>query len=150
MATEAQDHPNRLNAPKIELCSTLSLSKGLPCVAFCVAGSSLGPLHLSRTLYKSALFMQNKPNFQKSQMNVSSLITKDYSKKDDFAVRKNKPNSNPISSKAKMSAYVFVTKDYENETAFRLQKNKPKQSQFPKDQNKLKIACHKIWPHPLY
>ncbi len=195
MATEAQDHPNRLNAPKIELCSTLSLltlsfvevSKGLPCVAFCVAGSSLGPLHLSRTLYKSALFMQNKPNFQKSQMNVSiflqmdyenisnwtlgqnkpnsnpnkpnfqkakmnvsSLITKDYSKKDDFAVRKNKPNSNPISSKAKMSAYVFVTKDYENETAFRLQKNKPKQSQFPKGQNKLKIACQKIWPHPLY
>ena len=24
--------------------------------------ASLGPLHLSRTLYKSALFMQNKPN----------------------------------------------------------------------------------------
>jgi len=31
------------------------------------------------------------------QMNVSSLITKDYRKNDDFAVRKNKPNSNPIS-----------------------------------------------------
>jgi len=29
-------------------------------------------------------------------MNVNSLITKDYRKKDDFAVRKNKPNSNPI------------------------------------------------------
>jgi hypothetical protein len=26
------------------------------------------------------------------QMNVNSLITKDYRKKDDFAVRKNKPN----------------------------------------------------------
>ncbi len=33
-----------------------------------------------------------KPNLQKAQMNVSSLITKDYRKKDDFAVRKNKPN----------------------------------------------------------
>jgi len=29
-------------------------------------------------------------------MNVNSLITKDYRKKDDFAVQKNKPNSNPI------------------------------------------------------
>jgi len=63
-------------------------------------------------------------------MNVNSLITKDYRKKDDFSVRINKPNSNPISSKAQMSANVFVTKDYENETAFRLRKNKPKQTQF--------------------
>ena len=40
-------------------------------LAFC-------PLHLSRTLYKSAHFMQNKPNFHRSQMNVNSLLTKDY------------------------------------------------------------------------
>jgi len=33
-------------------------------------------------------------------MNVNSLITKDYRKKDDFAVRKNKPNSNPIKLEA--------------------------------------------------
>jgi len=92
---------------------------------------------------------QNKPNsnpikanFRKAQMNVNSLLTKDYRKNDDFAVRKNKPNSNPISVKPKMSANVFVTKDYENETALRPQKNKPKQSQFPKGQNVLKIACH--------
>jgi len=63
-------------------------------------------------------------------MNVNSLITKDDRKNDAFAVQKNKPNSNPISSKAKMNANVFVTKDYENETAFRLRKNKPNQSQF--------------------
>jgi len=89
-----------------------------------------------------------KPNLRKAQMNVNSLITKDYIKKDDFAAQKNKPNSNPISEKAKMSANVFVTKDYENETAFRLQKNKPNQTQFPKGQNELKIACPKIWPNP--
>jgi len=29
-------------------------------------------------------------------MNVNSFITKDYRKKDDFTVRKNKPNTNPI------------------------------------------------------
>ena len=66
-----------------------------------------------------------KPNFRKAKMNVNSLITKDYRKNDDFAVRKNKPNSNPISEKAKMSANAFSQKDYENETAFRPQKNKP-------------------------
>ncbi len=66
-----------------------------------------------------------KPNFQKAQMNVNSFITKDYRKKDDFAVQKNKPNSKPISSKAKMSANAFSQKDYDNETAFRPQKNKP-------------------------
>jgi hypothetical protein len=58
-------------------------------------------------------------------MNVNSLITKDYRKNDAFAVRKNKPNSNPISSKAKMNANVFITKDYENETAFRPKKTNP-------------------------
>ena len=58
-------------------------------------------------------------------MNVNSVITKDYGKKDDFAVQKNKPNSNPISSKTKMNANAFSQKDYENETAFRLEQNKP-------------------------
>jgi len=63
------------------------------------------------------------------QMNVNSLIIKDYRKKDDFAVQKNKPNSNPISVKAKMNANAFSQKDYENETAFRLEQNKPNQTQ---------------------
>ncbi len=31
-------------------------------------------------------------NFQKAKMNVNLTLTKDYRKKDDFAVRKNKPN----------------------------------------------------------
>jgi len=90
-----------------------------------------------------------KPNSRKAQMNVNSLITKDYRKNDAFVVRKNKPNSNPISKKAKMNANVFVTRDYENETALRPQKNKPTQSQFPKGQNELKIACQKIRAHPF-
>jgi hypothetical protein len=42
-----------------------------------------------------------KPNLRKAKMNVNSLITKDYRKKDDFAVRKNKPNSKPISERPK-------------------------------------------------
>jgi hypothetical protein len=55
-------------------------------------------------------------------MNVKSFITKDYRKKGDFAVRKNKPNSNPISEKPKMNVNLYVIKEYENETAFRLPK----------------------------
>jgi len=38
---------------------------------------------------------QFKPNFLKAKMNVNLLIAKDYRKNDDFAVQKNKPNSNP-------------------------------------------------------
>ncbi len=72
----------------------------------------------------------NKPNFQKAKMNVSLTLTKDYRKNDDFTVRKNKPNSNPISVTPKMNVNLYVIDDYENETAFRLQKNKPNQTQF--------------------
>ena len=48
------------------------------------------PLHLSRTLYKSNLFMQNKAKFQNDEMNVTSLSAKSYN---DFRLlfrRKNK------------------------------------------------------------
>jgi hypothetical protein len=40
--------------------------------------------------------MQNKANFLDAQMNISSVLTKDYRKKDDFTVRKNKAKTNPI------------------------------------------------------
>jgi len=146
MATETQDHPNRLNAPKIELCSTLSLSKGLLCIAFCEAGSSLAPLHLSRMLYKSALFIENKPNFQKSQMNVSILLQMDYENKRDWTIGQNKPNSKPIQSQSnpicrmpKMGVNSILTKDYERNDIFAVPENKPKsnpkQTQFFKDAN---------------
>jgi len=67
-------------------------------------------------------------NLRKAKMNVNSLITKDYRKNDDFAVRKNKPNSNPISQRVKMNANLYVIEDYENKTSFRPPKNKPNQS----------------------
>jgi len=69
-----------------------------------------------------------KPNFRKAQMNVNSLITKDYRKKDVFAVQKNKPNSNPIKPnfrKAKMNVNSLITKDYRKKDDFAVKKNKP-------------------------
>jgi hypothetical protein len=53
---------------------------------------------------------QSNPISSKAQMNVNSLITKDYRKNDDFAVQKNKPNSNPISSKAQNERKRLFTK----------------------------------------
>jgi len=40
--------------------------------------------------------MQNKPNFQKSQMNVSSILTRDYENIANWTLSENKPKSNPI------------------------------------------------------
>jgi len=40
--------------------------------------------------------MQNKPNFQKSQMNVNLYNTMDYENLSNWTLGENKPNSNPI------------------------------------------------------
>ncbi len=83
---------------------------------FCHLSSVLAPLHLSRTLYKSTLFMQNKPNFQKSQMNVNPYNTTNYENIANWTLGQNKPNSNPIKpnfQKAKIDAKCVFTKDYE-------------------------------------
>jgi len=42
------------------------------------------------------LFMQNEPNFRKSQMNVSNLITRNYEILDTWWAGKNEPKTNPI------------------------------------------------------
>jgi hypothetical protein len=41
--------------------------------------------------------MQNKANFQKSQVNVKLNISRDYEKKSNWTLGENKPNSKPIS-----------------------------------------------------
>jgi hypothetical protein len=46
-------------------------------------------------------FLTNKANFQKSQMNVIDLLTRDYGKIDTWSGGKNKANSNPIQTQFK-------------------------------------------------
>ena len=70
---------------------------------------------------------QFKANFRKAKMNVNSFITKDYRKKDDFAVQKNKPNSKPISADPKMNLTFYVRMVYEKYLPFQTMK---KQTQF--------------------
>ena len=96
------------------------------------------PRQLSRVLYKSACFMQNKPNFRKSQMNVNDDTTKDYGKRTLGKRGKNKANSKPIKANlpdAQMSASSFSTKDYENKPLSAVQENKPNQTQFQTQKN---------------
>ena len=78
---------------------------------FVISGRNSG-----KTTRFSLLFMQNKANLPDAQMNVNSLITKDYRENDAFAGQKNKPNSNPIKPncrKSKIDAKCVFTKDYE-------------------------------------
>ncbi len=74
------------------------------------------------------LFMQNKPNFQKSQMNVNSYNTKAYANLSDWTIGQSKPNSKPIKPnlrKAKMNVNSLITKDYRKYGDFVVRKNKP-------------------------
>jgi len=41
------------------------------------------------------LFLQNEPNFRKSQVNVTAFITMNYAQMDTWSIRKNEPKTNP-------------------------------------------------------
>jgi len=60
--------------------------------------------------------MPNKPNFQKSQMNVSIFSKMDYENISDWTLGENKPNSNPNKPNCRegeIDAKCVFTKDYE-------------------------------------
>jgi len=46
-----------------------------------------------------------KPNLQRAKMNINLTLTKDYRKKDVFAVRKNKPNFQNAKNERKLIYY---------------------------------------------
>jgi len=74
------------------------------------------------------LFMQNKANFRKSQMNVNIYYTRNYENKSNRTLGQNKPNSNPIKPnfrKAQMNVNSLITKDYIKYDDFAVRKNKP-------------------------
>jgi len=61
---------------------------------------AFAPLHLSRALYKSTLFMQNKANFPDAQMNVSPVVTREYKNKSNWKLGENKANTKPIQTQS--------------------------------------------------
>jgi len=73
-------------------------------------------------------FLTNKPNFPKSQMNVTKVLTVDYAKRTLGQRGKNKANSKPNKAnfkKAKIFVTAFQTKVYENMSNWVIFENKP-------------------------
>ncbi len=86
------------------------------------------------------LFMQNKANFRKSQINVNKVLTKDYEKMDTWWSGKNEPKTNPNEpkfKKAKMNVTSYITVDYENKPPIRAPK---KRTQFSKRQKPIQTS----------
>jgi hypothetical protein len=54
--------------------------------------------------------MQNKPNLPVPQMNVSSVLTKDYENDNTFRLPENKPNTNPIRTQFKPKTNPILEK----------------------------------------
>ncbi len=72
--------------------------------------------------------MQNKPNFQKSQMNLNLYNTTAYERKRNWTLSENKPNSNPIKpnfKRAKMNVNLYIIEDYRKKDDFIVRINKP-------------------------
>ncbi len=89
------------------------------------------------------LFTQNKPNFQKTQINANSVYTRNYKNFIPLAGQKNKPNSNPIKPnclKAKMDVNLYVIEDYRKKDDFEVRINKPN---FRKAKNERKLICYR-------
>jgi len=71
--------------------------------------------------------MQNKPNFRKAEMNVSSILTKDYENVPLRRRRENKPNSNPIKANKTQNKPNF--KPIQTQYKPNQSQSNPKQSQ---------------------
>jgi len=101
-----------------------------------LTGTTTGPtIYAIRCTLYAVLNMQNKPNFQGTQMNVNSYNTTDYENKCNWTLSENKPNSNPIKPnlrKAKMNVNLTLTKDYRKNDDFLVRINKPNFRNGPK------------------
>ena len=91
----------------------------------------------------SGCFMQNKPNLPAPQMNLTSVITKDYENKSNWKLGENKPNSKPICQRVKLMQSLYLQRIMKNNADKGYEKTKPKQTQFPKSQNEHNLIYHK-------
>ena len=94
----------------------------------CRLSSVLGPSTTVENPLQIDLFMQNKPNFLRSQMNLNPHSTMAYENISDWTPGENKPNSNPIKPnlrKAQMNVNLTLTKDYRKKDDFAVRINKP-------------------------
>ncbi len=159
MATEAQDHTNRLSSPHSQKFLVIRSITLFLC-AFCAFlwlknlfnqrnPRLINYLHAFGifTLVKMSLqissFMQNKANFRKSQMNVTKVLTKDYENKTLGEYGKKQSQTKPNKAKfkkAKMNVTSILTVGYENKSPIRAPK---KQSQISKRQKPMQTSLPK-------
>jgi len=109
------------------------------------------------------LFLQNEPNFRKSQMNVTDLLKRNYEQMDTWLIRKNEPKTNPKRTqiepklkKAKMNANSIITKDYENISNWAICENETKTKPIylgvasgeagTNPISRAKNSCARLWP----
>ena len=76
------------------------------------------------------LFMQSKPNFQKSQMNVSIYLQTAYENKCNWTIGQSKPNSNPIAERVKLMQSVYLQRNMKKNADMGYEKTNPNQTQF--------------------
>ena len=94
---------------------TYSISRSAQ--GICVLGALCGilflfrnrPLHLSRDLYKSTLFLTNKPNFRAVKMNLSDYLKRSYKEKRAAPQSKNKPNQTQFSPAPNKLGYLMLS-----------------------------------------
>ena len=76
-------------------CASLEMTtKWIRSIALCLCASA--PLHLTKLSSFVIVFMQNKPNLPDAQMDVSSVLTKDYENLPLRRCGENKPNQSQL------------------------------------------------------
>jgi len=103
---------------------------GISSLGFSISAAPGGaPLYICREpSTNTGLFMQNKPNFHNTKMNLTIYYTKVYNNEATFRRPKNKPNqtqNKPNLLDAQMNVNIYYTYVYSNQTPFRRAKNKP-------------------------
>ncbi len=86
--------------------------------ALCSCALCLAPSTTVERALQIHLFLTNKANFQKSQMNVSNLSIREYEQIDTWSRGKNKANSNPKQTQYKAKQTQFQSPAYPQEIAF--------------------------------
>jgi len=122
--------------------------------ALCLCASA--PLHLTKLSSFVIVFMQNKANFRKSQVNVRPLVIMNYERKSDWTPGENKPNSkpiqtqsNPIAERVKLMQSVYLQRNMKKNAAKGYEKTKPKQTQFKAKQSQFPSRNAKNAPPPI-
>jgi len=92
----------------------------------------------------TTIFMQNKPNSPNVQMNVTNLITMNYTIFASLTKVKNKPNqtqfkpkTNPIAEMSKMNENPYITMNYKDFIPMASKKTKPNKAKVANNQSSI-------------